>query len=81
MIDAADEGRLRAFGADTVVRLTRDNELLASVSRLELSGAARQALDDACRNVLTAGPAGLRRHLARVKAGVQTDGDGERREL
>jgi hypothetical protein len=75
MIDAADEERLRAFGAETVARLTRDNELLASVSRLELDRAAWQALDDACRHVLTAGPAELRRYLAQVDAGVLTDGD------
>jgi hypothetical protein len=36
LIDAADEERLRAYGAATVVRLTRDNELLAAVSRREL---------------------------------------------
>lgn len=75
MIDAADEERLRAFGTETVVRLTRDNKLLGSVSRRELDGNAWQALNEACRHVLTAGPAELRRHLAQIDAGVLTDGD------
>ena len=75
MIDAAGEERLHAFGSETVVRLTRDNEPLNSVSRRELDGNAWRALNDACRDVLTAGPAELRRHLAQIDAGVLTDGD------
>jgi hypothetical protein len=74
-INAADWNRLSAFGADTVVRLTRDNALLSSVSRHELDNNAWQALNDSCRHVLTAGPAELRRYLAQIDAGVLTDGD------
>ncbi|GAA0932730.1 hypothetical protein [Virgisporangium aurantiacum] len=48
-VNAADWKRLSTFGADTVVRLTRDNELLTSVSRHELDSNAWQALNDSCR--------------------------------
>jgi hypothetical protein len=74
-INAAERKRLSTFAADTVVRLTRDNALLTSVSRDELDRNAWQALNDSCRHVLTAGPAGLRRYLAQIDAGVLTDGD------
>lgn len=74
-VNAADRKRLGTFGADTVVRLTRDNELLTSVSRHELDSNAWQAFNDSCRHVLTAGPAQLRRNLAQIDAGVLTDGD------
>ncbi|MDG6109883.1 hypothetical protein Daura_19280 [Dactylosporangium aurantiacum] len=74
-IDAADEERLRAFAADAVLRLTGDDDRLGTVPGRELTGPAWQALHAAHRDVLTAGPAELRRHLDTVDAGVLSDGD------
>ena len=44
------------------------------MSRWQLDNNAWLALNEACRHMLTAGPAELRRQLAQIGAGV-TDGD------
>jgi hypothetical protein len=75
MVDAADDERLRAFATETVLRLTRDTELIRSMSRWELDSNAWLALNEACQHVLTADPAELRRQLTQIDAGVLTDGD------
>jgi hypothetical protein len=75
MVNTVDEQRLLAFGSETVLRLTRDNELLGCVSRWELDASAWQALGGACQDVLRAGPVELRRRLAQIDAGVLSDGD------
>lgn len=81
LVDAADRERLAAFAAETVVRLTRDNESLATAHRSELDADAWQALTDACGQVRTAGPVELRRRLERIDAGVLSDGDMDSRHL
>ena len=74
-VGAADEGNLRAFGAETVVRLVRE-ELLTDVALAdELDEDAVAALGIARENVRTAGPAELRSQLTRIDEGVLTDGD------
>lgn len=74
-VRGADDEHLRAFGAETVVQLVRD-ELLSDVAvEDELDEDAVAALSVARENVLTAGPAELRAQLTRIDDGVLTDGD------
>jgi len=72
--DAGDDN-LRAFGAETVVRLMREELLLDVAIEDELDEDAAAALGIARESVLTAGPSELRAQLARIDEGVLTDGD------
>jgi hypothetical protein len=75
LIDQASEERLRAFGADTVTRLVRNDTQWGLVDRAALDPGAWMALEDACRHIRTASGAELRGHLRRIDEGVLTDGD------
>ena len=72
--DAGDDS-LRSFGADTVVRLMREELLLDVALEDELDEGAAAALGAARENVLTTGPGELHTLVARTDEGVRTDGD------
>lgn len=74
MVAEAGEDRLRVFGAETIVRLVRD-EQLDLISERDLNDGARRTLSFACRHISTASPTELRRHLTQVEEGVLSDGD------
>ncbi|GIJ47665.1 hypothetical protein Val02_45510 [Virgisporangium aliadipatigenens] len=75
LVDEAGEESLRSFGAETVARIVRAETQPGYVHESALTGEARQALAEACRNVPTAGADELRGYLARVNHGVLTHDD------
>jgi hypothetical protein len=75
LIRDAGEDNLRAFGAETVVRLLREELLLDVAVEEELDEDAAEALGIARESVPTAGPSELRAQLERIDEGVLTDGD------
>ena len=75
LVGEAGDDNLRAFGAETVVRLMRA-ELLSDIAvEDELDEDAAEALRVASEIVLTAGPSELRAQVERIDDGVLTDGD------
>ncbi|KUL27062.1 hypothetical protein [Actinoplanes awajinensis] len=75
LVRDAGEDNLRTFGAETVVRLVRDEAALDPADQDQLDPDAAAALGAACENVLTAGPAELRAQLTRIDDGILADGD------
>jgi hypothetical protein len=75
LVHSADDESLRTFGAETVIRLVREEQLLDVAVEDELDQDAAAALSIARDNVLTAGPSELRTQLARIDEGILTDGD------
>ncbi|GAA3783762.1 hypothetical protein GCM10022225_84880 [Plantactinospora mayteni] len=75
LVARASDDNLRVFGAETVVRLVGDERLVDVAVEYELDEDASAALTTARDSVLTASPAELRAHLARIGDGILTDGD------
>jgi hypothetical protein len=75
LVRRASDDNLRAFGAETVARLVREELLLDVAVDDELDEDAMAALGFARENVLTAGPTELRALLGRIDEGVLTEGD------
>jgi len=75
LVGEAGDDNLRAFGAETVVRLMRAELLIDIAVEDELDEDAAEALGVARETVLTAGPSELRAQLERIDDGVLTDGD------
>jgi hypothetical protein len=75
LVRVAGDDALRAFGAETVVLLVREELTLDVAVEYELDEKAQAALRAACENVVTASPVELRRQLARVDEGTLTDGN------
>ncbi|MFY1620553.1 hypothetical protein [Micromonospora sp. WMMD736] len=74
LVIAAGEDDLRAFGLDTVTRLTREDLLDTAVDD-ELTGDAWAALASARETVPTADAPELRALLVRIDEGILADGD------
>ncbi|MGV9212411.1 hypothetical protein ACTFTM_11180 [Micromonospora sp. RB23] len=74
LVVAAGEDDLRAFGLDTVTRLTRE-ELLGTAVDDEMTEDAWAALASARENVRTADATELRALLVRIDEGILADGD------
>ncbi|MFI2711289.1 hypothetical protein ACH495_14300 [Micromonospora sp. NPDC018662] len=75
LVAGAREEALRAFGAETVARVVRDEELPGIAAAGELDDAASAAFAVARANAATAGAADLRALLTRIDDGVLSDGD------
>lgn len=74
LVIGADEGRIRAFGEETVTRLVRP-ERLRYAGEEELTQAAWAALTTARENVLTISAAELGGALATIYDGILADDD------
>lgn len=70
----ASEADLRAFGVETVVRLT-SYETLEDAASVEFDEDALRAFELACANAATADAAELRGYLVKVDEGTLSDGD------
>lgn len=74
MVAEADADRRRRLGADTVVRLTSDEEVV-DAAEVEFDDDGHKAFVEACTDPANNTPARLQALLARVDAGTVSDGD------
>jgi hypothetical protein len=74
LVAEADADHRRRLGADTVVRLTSDVELV-DAAEAEFDEDAHQAFVEACADPVNSTAGRLRALLARVDAGTVSDGD------
>ncbi|MFI6128573.1 hypothetical protein [Micromonospora sp. NPDC051141] len=75
LVAGARDEAVRAFGAETVARVVRDDELTGIAAAGELDDDAAAAFTAARANAATAGAAELRALLTRIDDGVLSDGD------